>query len=274
MSLGAGETTLLRMVTAYSMIANGGKQVKSTLIDRIQDRYGRTIWQHDDRDCANCAAREWANQDEPELVDDRPQIVDPMTSYQMIHIMEGVIERGTAMKLKVLNRPIAGKTGTTNDEKDAWFIGFTPDLAVGVFIGFDNPAPLGHGETGGNVSAPVVRDFFKVALADQPPIPFRAPPGIKLVRVNLKTGLPAAPGDPKAIMEAFKPTQEPLGAVATDSDATQEGLAAEEYGQAGPAQPIPGVVPGQDAGPPPPPAGPFPTPGNDRALTSGTGGLY
>ena len=214
MSLGAGETTLIRMVTAYSMIANGGKQVKSTLIDRIQDRYGRTIWQHDDRDCTNCAAREWANQDEPELVDDRAQIVDPMTSYQMIHIMEGVIERGTAMKLKVLNRPIAGKTGTTNDEKDAWFIGFTPDLVVGVFIGFDNPAPLGHGETGGNVSAPVVRDFFKIALADQPPIPFRVPPGIKLVRVNLKTGLPAAPGDPKTIMEAFKPTQEPLGAVA------------------------------------------------------------
>jgi penicillin-binding protein 1A len=272
MSLGAGETTLMRMVTAYSMIANGGKQVKSTLIDRIQDRYGRTIWQHDDRDCANCAAREWANQDEPELVDDRPQIVDPMTSYQMIHIMEGVIERGTAMKLKVLNRPIAGKTGTTNDEKDAWFIGFTPDLAVGVFIGFDNPAPLGHGETGGNVSAPVVRDFFKVALADQPPIPFRAPPGIKLVRVNLKTGLPAAPGDPKAIMEAFKPTQEPLGAVATDSDATQEGLAAEEYGQAGPAQPIPGIAPGQDSRAPP--LAPGRAPGNDRALTSGTGGLY
>jgi penicillin-binding protein 1A len=251
MSLGAGETTLLRMVTAYSMIANGGKRVKSTLIDRIQDRYGRTIWQHDNRECTNCSAREWANQDEPQLVDDRQQIVDPMTAYQMTHIMEGVIERGTAMKLKVLNRPIAGKTGTTNKEKDAWFIGFTPDLTVGVFIGFDDPAPLGHGETGGNVSAPVVRDFFKIALADQPPIPFRAPPGIKLVRVNLKTGLPTAPTDPKAIMEAFKPTQEPLGAVASDTDG--QGLAAEEYGQAGPAQPIPGVEPGQDSGPPPTP---------------------
>jgi penicillin-binding protein 1A len=188
----------------------------------------------------------------------------------MIHIMEGVIQRGTAQKLKVLNRPIAGKTGTTNDEKDAWFIGFTPDLVVGAYIGFDNPSPLGHGETGGNVSAPVVRDFFKIALADQPPIPFRAPPGIKLVRVNLKTGLPAGPGDPKAIMEAFKPTQEPLGAVASDGEGT-EGLAAEEYGQAGPPA-IPGGMPGQEAGPPPP--GPLPVPGNDRALTSGTGGLY
>jgi len=195
-----------------------------------------------------------------------------MTSYQMIHIMEGVIERGTAMKLKVLNRPIAGKTGTTNDEKDAWFIGFTPDLAVGVFIGFDNPAPLGHGETGGNVSAPVVRDFFKIALADQPPIPFRVPPGIKLVRVNLKTGLPAAPSDPKTIMEAFKPTQEPLGSVASDAEAGQEGLAAEEYGQAGPPEANPGGIPSPEPGPPPP--GPFAVPGNDRALTSGTGGLY
>ena len=113
---------------------------------------------------------------------------------------------------------------------------------------------MGHGETGGNVSAPVVRDFFKIALADQPPIPFRAPPGIKLVRVNLKTGLPAASGDPKAIMEAFKPTQDPLGAVATDEAGSQEGLVPEEYGQAGPTPPIPGVVPGGNAGSPPPPS--------------------
>jgi penicillin-binding protein 1A len=265
MALGAGETTLLRMVGAYGMIANGGKQIKPTLIDRIQDRYGRTVWQHDDRDCVNCDAREWSGQDEPELVDDRPQIVDPMSAYQMVSIMEGVVQRGTAQKLKVLERPIAGKTGTTNDEKDGWFIGFTPDLVVGVYLGFDNPSPMGHGETGGNVSAPVVRDFFKIALADQPPIPFRAPPGIKLVRVNLKTGLPAGPGDPKAIMEAFKPTQEPLGAVATDT----EGVPEEEFGQAAPqAFPVPGQIPG------PPPPGPFQAPGNDRALTSGTGGLY
>jgi penicillin-binding protein 1A len=253
MALGAGETTLLRMVGAYGMIANGGKQIKPTLIDRIQDRYGRTIWQHDDRDCVNCDAREWSGQDEPELVDDRPQIVDPMSAYQMVAIMEGVVQRGTAQKLKVLERPIAGKTGTTNDEKDGWFIGFTPDLVVGAYMGFDNPSPMGHGETGGNVSAPVVREFFKIALADQPPISFRAPPGIKLVRVNLKTGLPAAPGDPKAIMEAFKPSQDPLGAVATDNAGSPEGLAAEEYGQAGPTPPIPGVAPG-GGGPPPPPS--------------------
>ena len=262
MALGAGETTLLRLVTGYAMIANGGKQVKATLIDHIQDRYGRTIWQHDDRDCTNCAAREWTGQDEPELVDDRKQIIDPLTSYQMIHIMEGVIERGTAQKLKVLDRPIAGKTGTTNEEKDAWFIGFTPDLVVGVFIGFDNPSPLGHGETGGNVSAPVVRDFFKIALADQPPIPFRVPPGIKLVRVNLKTGLPAGPGDKTAIMEAFKPSQMPPGAVSAETEQGGEAVGMDnsaelvpaELPKAGPPPPPSNVSNPPAAGPPPPPS--------------------
>ena len=187
------------MVNAYAIIANGGKEVKATLIDRIQDRYGRTIWRHDERSCDQCSTTEWKGQDEPEVADDRKQIINPPTSYQAIHIMEGVVERGTAQKLKVLQRPIAGKTGTTNAEKDAWFIGFTPDLVVGVYMGFDNPSPLGHGETGGNVSAPVVRDFFKLALADQPPIPFRVPSDIRLVRVNYKTGLPPGPDTPKQL---------------------------------------------------------------------------
>ena len=118
--------------------------------------------------------------------------------------------------------PIAGKTGTTNNEKDAWFIGFTPDLVVGVYMGFDNPAPLGHGETGGNVSAPVVRDFFKLALADQPPIPFRVPSDIRLVRVNYKTGLPTGSDDPKAIMEAFKPNEGPADQGTADETSTGE----------------------------------------------------
>jgi penicillin-binding protein 1A len=250
MALGAGETTLIRMVGAYGMIANGGKQIKPTLIDRVQDRYGRTVWRHDSRDCPDCAAREWSGQDEPKLVDNREQIIDPLTSYQAIHIMEGVIERGTAQKLKVLNRPIAGKTGTTNDEKDAWFIGFTPDLVVGVYIGFDNPSPLGHGETGGNVSAPVVRDFFKIALADQPPIPFRVPPDIKLVSVNLKTGLPAGPSDPKAIMEAFKPSEDPTAtATAEGGDLGDQPATGAEptKAQAGPG---PGPNPGLMQAPP------------------------
>jgi penicillin-binding protein 1A len=220
MALGAGETTLMRMVNAYGIIANGGKEVKATLIDYIEDRYGRPIWRHDPRNCDQCSAQEWKGEDEPVIVDDRKQIIDPMTSYQMVHIMEGVIERGTAQKLKVLQRPIAGKTGTTNNEKDAWFIGFTPDLVVGVYMGFDDPAPLGHGETGGNVSAPVVRDFFKLALGDQPAVPFRVPPGIKLVRVNLKTGLPPSPNDSTAIMEAFKPNEGPLVETSGDDQET------------------------------------------------------
>jgi penicillin-binding protein 1A len=120
-----------------------------------------------------------------------------------------VVQRGTATSLKSLNRPIAGKTGTTNEEKDAWFIGFTPDLVVGVFVGFDTPRPMGKGNTGGHVAAPIFGEFVQAALGDTPPVPFRQPPGIKLVRISLKTGLRASPGDPDAITEAFKPYEEP-----------------------------------------------------------------
>jgi penicillin-binding protein 1A len=262
MALGAGETTLLRMVTGYSMLCNGGKQIKATFVDRIQDRYGRTVWRHDTRDCTSCAAREWSNQQEPVLVDDRKQILDPMSAFQMTSIMEGVVQSGTAQKLKVLGRPIAGKTGTTNDYKDAWFVGFTPDLAVGAYLGYDQPVSMGHGETGGTLVAPIVRDFLKEALKDVPPVPFRAPPGIKLVRVNHKTGLPAGPGDKTAILEAFKPGQEPMGS------SVEEPVEGEEGGA---------PVAQDDYGAPPPPMGgpgPGPAPGDDRALTSGTGGLY
>jgi penicillin-binding protein 1A len=243
------------------MLANGGKQIKATFIDRIQDRYGRTVWRHDTRDCSACAAREWSGQQEPQLVDDRKQVIDPMSAFQMTSIMEGVVQSGTAQRLKVLKRPVAGKTGTTNDYKDAWFVGYTPDLAVGVYIGYDQPVGMGHGETGGSLAAPVVRDFLKEALAGVPAVPFRAPPGIKLVRVNKKTGLPSGPGDKAAILEAFKPGQEPLGAVAEVIEGEGGEMADDAFG----------------APPPPPPPfgpGPGPAPGSDRALTSGTGGLY
>ncbi|HET9273832.1 MAG TPA: penicillin-binding transpeptidase domain-containing protein, partial [Methyloceanibacter sp.] len=262
MALGAGETTVLRMVTGYSMIANGGKQIRATFIDRIQDRYGRTVWRHDTRDCSTCSAREWSGQQEPQLVDDRKQILDPMSAFQMTSIMEGVVQSGTAQRLKVLKRPIAGKTGTTNDYKDAWFVGYTPDLAVGVYIGYDQPVGMGHGETGGSLAAPVVRDFLKEALKDVPAVPFRAPPGIKLVRVNKKTGLPAGGGDKAAaILEAFKPGQEPFGAVAEAIGEDGEEMPVDDFTAAPPP-------------PPPPPFGQAPAPGSDRALTSGTGGLY
>lgn len=209
MALGAGETTLLRLTGAYAMIANGGKQIRPTLIDRIQDRYGKTIWRHDLRDCPQCAAESWQGQDEPVLADTRKQIVDPLTAYQITSILEGVVQRGTGYRVKAVGKPLAGKTGTTNDEKDAWFVGFAPDLAAGVFVGFDNPTPMGKGETGGGVASPIFRDFMKMALAGKPAVPFRIPPGIKLIRVNAKTGMRAQPGDEDVIMEAFKPQNEP-----------------------------------------------------------------
>ena len=209
MSLGAGETTLLRMTTAYCMLANGGRDVKATLIDRIQDRWGKTVWRHDERQCMGCTAEKWAGQAEPDLIDDRRQVIDPHTAYQMTNIMEGVIQRGTATVLKSLNRPLAGKTGTTNEEKDVWFIGYTPDMVVGVFVGYDTPRPLGKGNTGGAIAAPIFGDFMKEALGEAPAAPFRVPPGIKLVRVNLKTGLRAGANDPEAILEAFKPNEDP-----------------------------------------------------------------
>jgi len=208
-SLGAGETTVLRMVTAYSMFANGGKRVTSTLIDRIQDRYGRTIYKHDQRECRACDAKKWENQPEPGLIDRREQVLDPLTVYQITSIMEGVIQRGTATAVKEVGKPIAGKTGTTNDEKDAWFIGFTPDLAVGVYMGYDKPRHLGRNATGGHLSAPIAKDFFKAALADKPAMPFRVPPGIKRIRVDPKTGQRAGPGTQSAILEAFKPGTAP-----------------------------------------------------------------
>ena len=144
-ALGAGETTVMRMVTAYSMFANGGRRVKPTLIDRIQDRYGHTIFKHDARECRGCdAPGGWKNQPEPQLVDRREQVLDSMTAYQITSMMEGVVQGGTATVVKEVGKPIAGKTGTTNDEKDAWFIGFSPDIVVGIYIGYDKPRNLGQ----------------------------------------------------------------------------------------------------------------------------------
>jgi penicillin-binding protein 1A len=212
-ALGAGETTAMRMVTAYSMIANGGRRVKPTLIDRIQDRYGHTIFKHDGRECRGCEAPDgWKNQTEPQLVDRREQVLDTMTAYQVTSMLEGVVQAGTATVLKEVGKPIAGKTGTTNEAKDAWFVGFSPDLAVAIYMGYDKPRPLGKGNaaTGGHLAAPIAKDFMKLALADKPATPFKIPAGIKLVRVDSKTGMRASPGDGgRTIMEAFKPGTAP-----------------------------------------------------------------
>jgi len=211
MSLGAGETTLLKMVAAYATFANGGKQVRPTLIDRIQDRWGRTVWRHDQRSCPGCKAEAWGNQAEPEIPDDRRQIIDPHTAYQMTSMLEGAVQSGTGTIIKtfVPGTPVAGKTGTTNDSRDTWFVGYTADMVVGVYVGYDTPRPMGKSATGGQVSAPVVGHFLKLALAGSKPAPFRVPPGIKLVRVNHRSGLRAERGDRDSIIEAFKPFEEP-----------------------------------------------------------------
>jgi penicillin-binding protein 1A len=243
-ALGAGETTLLRMVGAYAMFDNGGRKIQPTLIDRIQDRYGHTIYKHDSRECRGCDADKWADQNEPTLIDKRERVLDPMTAYQITSIMEGVVQRGTATVVKEVGKPIAGKTGTTNDEKDAWFIGFSPDLVVGVYLGYDKPRHLGRGATGGVLAAPIVRDFMKVALADKPAVPFRVPPGIKLIRIDPRSGMRAGPGDQRVILEAFKPGTAPsdnYSAIGvSDADGRPVGVSPEA----------------------------------DRAIRTGTGGLY
>lgn len=206
MSLGAGETTVMRMTAAYSMFVNGGRRIKPTLIDRIQDRTGRTIYRHDDRKCSNCDADQWDGNGPPKLTDTREQVLDPLTAYQMTSILEGVVQRGTAQTVKAVGKPLAGKTGTTNDAKDVWFVGFSPDLAVGVFIGYDKPQSLGNAATAGQYAAPVFRDFMQMALKDKPATPFRVPAGIKLIRVSASTGTRAGSGESGGvIVEAFKP---------------------------------------------------------------------
>ncbi|MBO3759897.1 penicillin-binding protein 1A [Ciceribacter sp. L1K23] len=205
MSLGSGETTVLRMVSAYAVFANGGKQIQPTLIDRIQDRYGKTIFRHEERLCEGCNANDWTGQEEPVVVDNRAQVLDPMTAYQITSMMEGVIKRGTAAGKVKLDRPVAGKTGTTNDEKDAWFVGYTPDLVAGLYIGFDSPAPLGRGATGGSLSAPIFNEFMQAAVEGTPPGKFRIPDGMQLIAVNRTTGMQAFEGEPDTIIEAFKP---------------------------------------------------------------------
>jgi penicillin-binding protein 1A len=229
MSLGAGETTLLRLTTAYAMLVNGGKQITPTLIDRIQDRTGKTIFKHDLRDCERCAAPAWNSESPPRVPDTRKQIAEPTVAYQIVSMLQGVVDRGTGRRIASLGIPLGGKTGTTNDSTDAWFVGFAPDLAVGVYIGFDTPRTLGKGETGASAAVPVFQNFMGTVLKNKPATPFRVPPGIRLVRVNPETGALARPGDKGSILEAFRPGTEPTstrsvldGSEEVDNDADDE----------------------------------------------------
>ncbi len=212
MALGAGETTLLRLTTAYAMLVNGGRRIDPTVIDRVQDRRGLTIFRHDTRSCDGCRAETWAaDTPPPELPDEREQVADSRTAYQVVSMLQGVVQRGTGRRVRAVGKPLAGKTGTTNEGYDTWFMGFSPDLAVGVFAAFDQPRTLGPKETGSSVSAPIFRDFMSAALENQPAIPFRIPPGIRLVRINRETGRVARAGDKKVILEAFMPGTVPSG---------------------------------------------------------------
>ena len=211
MSLGAGETTLLRLTAAYAMLVNGGKRIKPTLIDRIQDRHGQTVFKHDNRSCPKCQSSFWTNQPVPKFAETREILTDPGSAFQMVSMLEGVIERGTGRRIREIGKPLAGKTGTTNGSLDTWFLGFSPDLAVGVFAGFDTPRSLGKREQGASVAAPIFRAFMADALSDKPAIPFRIPPNIRLVRVNSTSGQPARPGDRRVILEAFKSGTVPQG---------------------------------------------------------------
>ena len=211
MSLGAGETNLLSITNAYGMIVNGGKKIIPTLIDRVQDRRGNTIFRHDERDCKNCNGIKSNALEIPLLAtkDTREKIISSSSAYQMVSMLQGAVSRGTGKIINSLGKNLAGKTGTTNANTDAWFIGFSSDLVVGIFVGFDDPRPLGYKETGSSVAAPIFRDFMKKFLENTPDLPFRRPAGIKLISVNPKTGFKVSSNQKGSILEAFKPGQLP-----------------------------------------------------------------
>jgi len=215
MALGAGETTPLQMAAGYGQIANGGKKIIPTFIDRIQDRNGKTIYRHDDRPCDSCG-QPWADQATPVIPDTREQIADPVSAYQMTSILQGVIQRGTGAALNKLGFTLAGKTGTTNDAKDAWFVGFAPDLVVAIYVGFDDPKTLGAREWGSTAALPIFGDFMSAALTGKDVPPFRIPPGVSLVKIDRQTGQPAYGSDGSTIWEAFRPGTEPGTGYALD----------------------------------------------------------
>ncbi|PJI89386.1 penicillin-binding protein [Sphingomonas koreensis] len=214
-SLGAGETTVMRMVNAYSILVNHGRALTPSLVDFAQDRKGKVIWPQNWRACDRCNMPDWDGKPMPRPVIRSRQVVDAMTAYQMVHITEGVVQRGTATILRDLNRPIMGKTGTSNGPRDVWFIGGTPQMIAGLYLGYDTPTNLGGYAQGGTLAAPIFKQFAQKAYEGLDVLPFTAPAGIRMVRIDRASGrrvYGAWPGtDPKAavIWEAFKPESEP-----------------------------------------------------------------
>ena len=217
-ALGAGDTTVLRLVNAYAILANQGRSVKPTTIDYVQDRHGKVIFRSDNR-CAvmgNCNQADWDGKAMPRPPSRTRQLVDAMAAFQMIHVMEGVVERGTATILRDLDRPLFGKTGTTSGPTNVWFVGGTPEIVAGVYLGYDQPRPMGHGAQGGRIAAPIFKQWAQAALKDEPKIPFVAPAGIRWVRIDRASGKRVfgvfpTKEDPRSsvIWEAFQPQTEP-----------------------------------------------------------------
>ncbi len=207
MVLGSVETTLERLIGAYAMIANGGWRVKPHLIERVDDVSGKTVIKIDEAACEHCVANDhgdtYTSDAPPVLKESREQVLDPRVAYQMQSLLQGVVQRGTATSARVLNMPVGGKTGTTNDSRDVWFMGISPEIVVGVYIGYDQPATLGKKETGGRVSLPAYIDFMKTIFKDHPSTDFRKPKGIVQVVVNRYSGMPSFPGDTSVVLESF-----------------------------------------------------------------------
>ena len=203
-SLGSGETTLLNLASAYSSFVNGGKLITPILIDRIQDSEGNTIFNNDNRKCFDCDKISFTGKDYPSIKDNYKRVISPQTAYQLTSILEGVVKRGTGKKLKKLNLNIAGKTGTTNDNTDAWFVGFTSNLVIGVYVGMDNPSSLGKYETGSKAALPIFEDFIKKAVKKSEARPFKVPEDMTMMVVDPLTGEKAKFTSKNMIVESYK----------------------------------------------------------------------
>ena len=204
-SLGAAETTLAKLTTAYCVFVNGGRKVNSIFIDRIQDRRGKTIYNSENRKCVGCEEMSYLKDEIPSIQNNSMQIISSETAYQITSMLEGVIKRGTGRKLKSLNLPLAGKTGTTNKNMDAWFLGFTSELVIGVYVGFDEPKSLGRYETGAKAALPIFKKFVQNVVTKKNARPFKIPKNINLVMVDTETGLPPRKNAKNVIYESFKP---------------------------------------------------------------------
>jgi len=217
-SLGAQETTLYRMVAAYAMIANGGERVEPTLVDRVQDRWGQTIFRHDKRICENCNDPDLPAGEGPRIISDRKRVIDAITAYQIRSMMEDVVKRGTASRTVNLPVPVAGKTGTTNESKDAWFIGFTSNIVAGCYIGYDQPRPMGKGAYGGTLCGPVFTEFMEEAIRKYGGGKFGVPPGGRFIKIDRFTGarLPDDATGDNVVAEYFREGEEPVFGVAFD----------------------------------------------------------